>query len=247
MGRYRKSQYGNLAKYNDTYVNKEGTYIEDGDGNQLTIQTDSDGYKFTDESYYLTYIDEAVIRGFKKKPDLSSCDGYVVSHIDGDVSNCCLDNLEWVKIDPSKQTKAGHVYFDDAIVGKNGTLVIMKNGTEETAQIRERWLDEDLDLVWIHKTPKVYTFETNRYGPEMHDIEEWMNQAGYIDGDQSKLNDPAILHKDYDVCNFKSENLEWCEKTDPRYVEYDKIREQRQKDMIKEYNPGRKLPDYWPQ
>ena len=37
MGRYRKSQYGNLAKYNDTYVNKEGTYIEDGDGNQLTI------------------------------------------------------------------------------------------------------------------------------------------------------------------------------------------------------------------
>ncbi len=132
MGRYRKSQYGNLAKYNDTYVNKEGTYIEDGGGNQLTIQTDSDGYKFTDESYYLTYIDEAVIRGFKKKPDLSSCDGYVVSHIDGDVSNCCIDNLEWVKIDP-------------------------------------------------------------------------------------------------------------------RYVEYDKIRKQRQKDMIKEYNPGRKLPDYWPQ
>lgn len=37
MGRYRKSQYGNLAKYNDTYVNKEGTYIEDGCGNQLTI------------------------------------------------------------------------------------------------------------------------------------------------------------------------------------------------------------------
>jgi len=35
MGRYRKSQYGNLAKYNDTYVNKEGTYIEDGDKSKL--------------------------------------------------------------------------------------------------------------------------------------------------------------------------------------------------------------------
>ena len=47
-----------------------------------------------------------------------------------------------------------------------------------------------------------------------------MEEAGFVGGDKKKFRNPVILHKDNDWLNFSSDNLEWTDRSDPRYREY---------------------------
>ena len=47
-----------------------------------------------------------------------------------------------------------------------------------------------------------------------------MKEAGFIQGDDAGLKEPAILHKDGNYMNFASGNLEWVRQRDPRYKNY---------------------------
>ena len=234
-----------LLKYKRYRVKPDGSYIED-DGDELTFQTDPDGYKYADDGWDHVYIDEliALAHRFKRKLDFQGSEGYYISHKDGNLENYEPSNLEWKQVSETEQTKAGHVYFYNHYVGKDGSIFVYCGKDIEKGQIRERWLDDDLDATWIFESPVMYTYEKGFYHPD-----EYMAKAGYVAGDKKALKNPVILHRDYDVGNYSSDNLEYVESDDPRYIEYDALRKQRQKDLIKKYNTdlGYQIPSNWPQ
>ena len=47
-----------------------------------------------------------------------------------------------------------------------------------------------------------------------------MAKAGYVDGNKLQFKNPVILHKDGDYKNCASDNLEWCDSSDQRYIDY---------------------------
>lgn len=51
-------------------------------------------------------------------------------------------------------------------------------------------------------------------------MEEIMKEAGFIQGDDAGLKEPAILHIDGNYMNFAAGNLMWVRKRDPRYRNY---------------------------
>ena len=236
---------GKLLKYKRYRVKPDGSYIED-DGDALTFQTDPDGYIYADDGWDHVYIDEliALAHRFKRKLDFQGSEGYYISHKDGNLENYESSNLEWKQVSETEQTKAGHVYFYNHYVGKDGSIFVYCGKDIEKGQIRERWLDDDLDATWIFESPVMYTYEKGFYHPD-----EYMAKAGYVAGDKTALKNPVILHRDYDVGNYSSDNLEYVESDDPRYIEYDALRKQRQKDLIKKYNTdlGYQIPSNWPQ
>lgn len=239
-------KYGKLKRCDSVFVNAEGTYVECcEEGTALKIETDADGYPYVMDWYdQKVYIAEAVAMTFMKKKDFAN-DGWYIGHIDGDKTNCAVTNLQWIKVDASKDTPSPHVFYDNGVVGKDGTLRYGKGDNQENASLRDRCLDKDVDCIWVFETPQGMTFEA--FGkPMYHDVEDALADAGYVKGDKSQFKDPVILHIDKDVENIVGDNLEWCERDDPRFVEYKKIREERQIDLIEKYNEGRSLPDSWP-
>jgi hypothetical protein len=72
-----------------------------------------------------------------------------------------------------------------------------------------------------------------------------MSRAGYVQGDINSLKSPRILHKDGDYKNFKSANLEWVEKTDPRFISYlvkkEHAQQERKKELVEQ---GLLSPDW---
>ena len=234
-----------LLKYKGYRVYPDGSHIED-DGDELTIQTDPDGYKYADDGWDHVYIDEliALAHRFKRKLDFQGSEGYYISHKDGNLENYDPSNLEWKQVSETEQTKAGHVYFYDHIVGKDGSIFVYYGNDIEKGQIRERWLDDDLDATWVFESPIMYTYERGFFHPD-----EYMAEAGYVGGDKKALKDSVVLHRDKNVGNYNYDNLMWVESDDPRYIEYDALRKQRQKDLIKKYNTdlGYQIPSDWPQ
>ena len=69
--------------------------------------------------------------------------------------------------------------------------------------------------------------------------------TGYVSGERYILGNPRVLHKDYDPMNFDSNNLEWVEAIDPRYIEYQKKVDEWKHQRNIELNPGRRLHPGW--
>lgn len=237
----QSQKYGKLKRFDSVFVNAECTYAEcSEEGTALKVETDEDGYLFVMDCYdEKLYIAEAVAMTFMKK-DFGK-DGWYIDFIDGDKSNCNVNNLQWVKVDIAKHTPAPHVYYANCVVGKDGTL----RYDQENATLRDHCIDTDFDRVWVFEVPKRMTFVA--FGkPMYHDVEEALAVAGYVKGDKSQFKDPVILHIDKDVENLVGSNLEWCEEDDPRFVEYAKLRKERQIDLLEKYNEGYSIPESWP-
>ena len=67
---------------------------------------------------------------------------------------------------------------------------------------------------------EVHHRQWKRYEWKRIDVDRLMEIAGYVNGNKEQFKDPVILHKDNDWLNFNSENLEWTDRSDPRYREY---------------------------
>jgi hypothetical protein len=80
---------------------------------------------------------------------------------------------------------------------------------------------------------------------ERENIEDLMKECGYIQGDNAGLKDPVILHRDLDYHHCAANNLEWTEKTDPRYIKYCEKRYSDRKIRNQELNAGRHIPNDW--
>ena len=232
-----------LLKYKTYCVSPDGSYIED-DGEQLRIETDKDGYRFADDGWDNVYIDEliALAHRFKRKLSFNGSEGYYIAHKDGNLNNYDPGNLEWREVSETTQTTAGHVYFENYTVGKDGSIIVTDGKITEKGQLWERWLDTDLDAVWVFENPIAVTFEVGGEA-DWHRPDDYMAKAGYVAGNKSALKNPVILHRDHDVSNYNYDNLEWVESDDPRYVEYDAKCEQRHQDMLRRYN--KEIPPYW--
>ena len=113
-----------------------------------------------------------------------------------------------------KKTKLGHgiVVYNDGRVYQKG----------KKCAIEYEIFDQDVNLR-IPTYPYIYYEYRNHWKKTETakiDVQDLMVEAGYVDGNKHQFKDPVILHKDGDYMNCSSDNLEWCDATDPRYIEY---------------------------
>lgn len=211
-----------------------------GTKQKMIVKIDKDGYKHVKHTWgHIVGIAKAVVTCFcVPKPN----DGkrYVINHKDGNISNCHRYNLEW-KLDHYNPTTADSIPLkygkEKFTVKKDGTVWI--KGKQE--KVYDYIYDPDVDL---HAciSPHLKFGQMN----EIHvDMDEIMKKAGYVNGDDAVLNHPVILHRDHDRMNFASDNLEWVESDDPRYIAYLAKSRVAVHNRDVELNPGRSLPLGW--
>ena len=204
----------------------------------LRIQQDGTCSYVSHPSYGFVSVPKSVATCFCPPPP---CDGkkYVINFKDGNCRNCCASNLEWgeyhYKQSIAPSTKVGYegnvlTVYRDGTVKNNGTVLsISENGH----------FDDDMGLYFPGSAMAVRP----RMKPIL--VDELMRLAGFVNGDDAVLHDPVILHRDLDWANIDSDNLEWVDRTDPRYSAYqEKIREARQA-ISDSFNSGKPVPDYW--
>lgn len=166
--------------------------------------------------------------------------GYVISHKDGNLLNNDYRNLEWVEYHYQHST-ANKTKIDV----KGETIVVHKDGTIEQHKKKlipyDYRYDPDTDQ-HFYRDAKVSISGIQGPGVRGYEVEPELliKKAGYIQGDDALFINPVVLHRDYNPENLASDNLEWTENTDPRYLEYlkkkDEYRERRQKEIDEEFN-----------
>ncbi len=70
-----------------------------------------------------------------------------------------------------------------------------------------------------------------------------MAEAGYVQGDDANLVHPVILHIDGDYKNNNSNNLEWVEEYDSRYINY--LRKRKRQVLLDEKMMAFKSKNPW--
>lgn len=215
------------------YINESGTYAEDSDDKTpLPIKEDENGKPMI-ESYSDIPLEEAVAVTWLDRP--YDGNAYFIEHIDGDHRNCKANNLRWTKVNPKELTQADSVFLDDTIIRSNGEIVI----GEVYVDMQDSWYDDDLSLRCTYEVPHGVLFTEDMLYPEPIDTYEYLNVAGFIEGNKDDFKDPVVLHKDLDRENFNSSNLEWVSTEDQRYQKFQK----KNRDYViaknKELNTGR--------
>ena len=148
---------------------------------------------------------------------------YVIVHLDGDKNNNHYTNLDWkprkdayphIPAKTDKQVKLAHgivVHKDGRIYQKGKKLSVGKEIYDRDTDLRIP-TEPFVHYEWKNRWKKT---ETSRI-----DVEDAMAAAGYVDGNKQQFKNPVILHRNGDYMDCSSGNLEWCENTDPRYIEY---------------------------
>lgn len=190
---------------------------------RLTIQTDKAGncYVSTLDNGRL-YVAVMVAACFCP-PCPAPQQEYELCHKDGNLSNCHYINLEWRKKAPTPKvtihTTANKIKLANGLtIHKNGSVYDKKD--KLTMSISH--FDSDTGLEWSH-TPKVTYYRPNKWkrmDRQTALMDNLMATAGYVEGEKQDFANPRILHKDYDWLNFDSSNLEWCDASDQRYLNY---------------------------
>ena len=208
---------------------------------QIKIKTDDAGKYIKKPNGPRVPIDLAVITCYCPPKPMDN-KRYRINHKDGDAMNCDASNLEWV-IQPYEHTDALSInlrcYGNIVTVFKDGH--VEQDGKPMT--IYDSMYDSDVDLeVWMPphiQVPRPHSiFHARVY------LSDLMEKAGYIQGDDSVLKNPKILHIDYDMMNCSSDNLMWVEGDDERLnTYYARKKEDGHKRNI-ELNPGEYIPDF---
>ena len=209
----------------------------------LPILADENGNKYVNHGWTnlgRISIPLAVITCFCPPKPISFKKRYRIKYRDGNRANCHYGNLEW-EVRPyehaTSSTVKVNIYGVVLTVKDDGTVKEGKNPRIPYDAIG----DSDLDLM-VCIDPHV-RFDEKGVRWKSIAMDDLMKEAGFIQGDDSVLDDPVILHKDNNRLNFASDNLEWVEATDPRYAEYQKKRKEEMHARNVEMNPGRKLLD----
>ncbi len=172
---------------------------------------------------------------------------YDLIHKDGNEKNCDFRNLEWVEWKQIPQppyhyhnstmpTEYIRYYHWVLEIGKTG--IIKYHG--EVIQ------PYDFDPVLYEEYGEILDIEYYvDVGYEIVLVEQLMAWAGYVQGDDAGLESPSILHRDGNYKNLASDNLEWVEKTDPRFISYNEKKKQDQQARIIELIAQKLLPPDW--
>jgi len=192
------------------------------------IHREESGRAFIHDSYKGSfYLDELVLTCFRGLPPKDGKKHYP-HHKDGRMVNSGITNLEWREETP--ETVAAYGKMNREAWYKDRKIKAFKDGTVKQNGSPLPFVDciYDRDLDWtFHKTePWIRYEEKNRYGRmETHrkDAAEIFEDFGLVPGDKAKLQSPVVLHKNNDYMDFRSDNLEWVEATDPRYIEFRRV------------------------
>ena len=166
------------------------------------------------------YLESLVLESFCPSPQIDymtrSWREQMINHKDGDWMNCDYRNLEWAPYHYRNATS------DRSMLFKAGTfLEVFSNGTVRVDGVEIPVLD------WWYFSE--FSFMDSHYSVvdpyiiingESIWMEEIMEEAGFIQGDDAGLKGPAILHIDGNYMNFAAGNLVWVKKKDPRYISY---------------------------
>lgn len=123
------------------------------------------------------------------------------------------DNLEWREATPEllEQLEVSKMlgFYKSQKITATADGDVFQNGQKLTPHYSRY----DADLDWIY---------TNGDGCvlESINVDELMYAFGHVHGNKFDFNDPCILHKDNDVENYASDNLEWCDRSDQRWKDY---------------------------
>ena len=222
--RARKHQAsGTKITEDGMYVEKE--YMENGILKKFNpkVEIGNNGLRriYNKKLGYL-YIQDIVMDCFGS-PKPADGQDWIIAHLDGNMQNDHYKNLGWklrkdaypyIPAKTDKQVKLANgivVHQDGRIYQKGKKLPVGKEIYDRDTDLRIP-TEPFVRYEWKNRWKKT---ETTRI-----DVEDAMAAAGYVDGNKLQFKNPVILHKDGDYMNCSSKNLEWCEKTDARYIEY---------------------------
>ena len=222
--RARKHQAsGTKITEDGMYVEKE--YMENGILKKFNpkVEIGNNGLRriYNKKLGYL-YIQDIVMDCFGS-PKPADGQDWIIAHLDGNMQNDHYKNLGWklrkdayphIPAKTDKQVKLANgivVHQDGRIYQKGKKLPVGKEIYDRDTDLRIP-TEPFVRYEWKNRWKKT---ETTRI-----DVEDAMAAAGYVDGNKLQFKNPVILHKDGDYMNCSSSNLEWCEKTDERYIEY---------------------------
>ena len=220
------------------WISDDGTVVavksNTGSWKYLEIKTDGNGEKYVNTGYKIIYVKKAVFTCF------CHCDDHNKTQIwykDGNPANLHYTNL----VAREKQT-----YHTAAPAFKhtNG-LTITKNGEVYHRKVKEKIHNSVGDAdTGLMRCIRPHVSAPNKMSGRLL-MDDLMATAGYVAGEKYALENPVILHKDNNPMNFSSDNLEWVESTDTRYIEYQKKVEEWKHQRNIELNPGKPLPPGW--
>ena len=222
--RARKHQAsGTKITEDGMYVEKE--YMENGILKKFNpkVEIGNNGLRriYNKKLGYL-YIQDIVMDCFGS-PKPADGQDWIIAHLDGNMQNDHYKNLGWklrkdayphIPAKTDKQVKLAHsivVHKDGRIYQKGKKLPVGKEIYDRDTDLRIP-TEPFVRYEWKNRWKKT---ETTRI-----DVEDAMAAAGYVDGNKLQFKNPVILHRNGDYMDCSSGNLEWCENTDPRYIEY---------------------------
>jgi hypothetical protein len=224
------------------WVSKDGTLAaqagrNDYDYKILAIQENDNGKFVTNIFGIKVSIAYAVMKCFGR-PEPNDGKRHVIRHKDGDLRNCESSNLEWI-VEPYHHNSAPSI----DLTYKGITFTVHKSGevffNNQVLTVCDYIFDARQGLN-VCVEPYITLASSN--GDISLRLDSIMASAGYVNGDNTVLKYPEILHRDNDWKNFASDNLEWVEILDRRFSDY---KLQKQADRHKrnvEINPGKTLP-----
>lgn len=190
------------------------------------------------------YIDEMVLACYRGT--MKDGKKYLVHHIDGDMRNSEVSNLEWreetpeylqdrqkiiaASIDTSalrvaaakKQAEMERYKSNNIEVNSKGQ--ILQNG--QVVSVRDYTSDDDMAWTYHNDHPHVrLDFYIARY---KRDVEEWkyvndiMEDFGMIEGNKADFANPVVLYKNHDYLDTTPGNMVWCDESDQRYIDFQK-------------------------
>lgn len=248
--KYYSINYMRIFAPNHSYISSDGKCVKRQYKDSLGVLTtyepqitqDCEGRNLIVlKNFPSAYIDEMVMHCWKG-PRPNDGKKYFIRHNDGDISNDDVSNLEWVEA-TEENFAAAQVSYDIFnkmqllnYFKKKLKIKVTKDGkvfqNKEELHPHHEGYDSDTDLSY-HSMDETITYSfTNHWGngeTNKIDVDKLMYYFGFVAGDPELLDEPVILHKDKDFTNHNTDNLEWCEKDDPRYIEFRRITKIRNK------------------
>lgn len=236
-----------LYYYLGIYVSSDGKTIykldpATGVKQYIPIKQKSNGSPYIEENGATFYVNYLVAVCYKPAPK----DGkkYVIVHLDGDLANCDVSNLEWRLPQPTPipQTPQSKPYslntyqqckFGNLTVNKAGEVYDGNNLLKQDDSI----YDSDTDL-FVCIRPFVYV-NGKRYM-----MDDLVTKARFVQGTPNGKTNPVILHKDHDRNNYASSNLEWVEESSAEYQNYLADEKQARRARNVQLNPNKVFPSF---
>lgn len=250
MAKRYKREYMRQHFASKTWISNDGKYVErdyfDKESgktktyNPPIYDCNDGGYAIKLKGYGEYRIEELVIACYCA-PKPNNGKKYIIHHKDWDVKNNHRKNLEWVEETDAylqqRTIKRKELWYKKHKITVNKKGEILQD--KKPLSIIDYIYDSDLNWTFHYTDPWVrYSYKNpwGRYVSERLYAEEILIDFGFVAGNKANFTDPVVLHINNDYMDFTPGNLEWCDKSDPRYVNFKQIAHDEKMKLDKKYN-----------